>query len=232
MQLNKTSSKKNVWTSDALDTITYVKLLLSNLSIKVRTDQFQVFKKVHRPNSLTKVLDVGVTSYETLKDSNIFERLYEHPKKLVAATVEDVKKFKKLYPHIKTVKIYPNKRLPFKDKSFDVVTAWATLEHVGDYKKQESFINELHRVGKKVFLTTPYRGCIYEPHTGIFLLHWLPLNVFRKISTLVGKRFWSDVNHLNPLFVSDLYKMNLKFKVKVNIYKMFKLVPSHLVIHN
>lgn len=230
MQQNK-SKRKNVWVGEALETVTSTKHLLSNLSVKVRTDQFEYFRTVTRPNSKTKILDVGVTSDETLKDSNIFERLYPYPEKLTAATVEDPNKFRKLYPKIKTVKVFPGKKLPFKDKSFDVVTAWATIEHVGGYKDQEMFINELSRVGKKIFLTTPYRGCIYEPHTGLFFLHWLPIRFFRKLLKLLGKNFWSSQQHLNPLYISDISEMKIK-KIKKNIYKMFGLLPSHIIIHN
>lgn len=230
MRQNK--SKQNVWVGEALNTVNSTKHLLSNLSVNVRTDQFQYFKSVTRPSPKKKILDVGVTSDETLKDSNIFERLYPYPKMLVAATVEDPKKFRKLYPNIKTVKVFPGKRLPFKDKSFDIVTAWATLEHVGGYADQEMFINELNRVGKKVFLTTPYRGCIYEPHTGLFFLHWMPIKFFRAVLRLLGKGFWSSYKHLNPLYISDISNMKLKDKFKKNIYKMFGLLPSHIIIHN
>lgn len=232
MQKVKLHNKKNVWIIDVLRTITFTKVLMSNLSILVRTDQFNIFRKICKPSPKIKILDVGVTSDETLKDSNIFERLYKYPHNLVAATIEDLAKFKKLYPHIKSVKIYPNKKLPFKDNTFDVVTAWATLEHVGGYEKQAKFINELSRVGKKVFITTPYRGCIYEPHTEVLLLHWLPLLSFRKILRLFGKNFWANEDHLNPLFVNDVKRMSLNKRFKIKIYKTFGLIPSHLIIHN
>lgn len=222
--------KKNIWQTDALKTVTFVKKVLANLSVKVRSEQYKKFEEFVKPNKQTRVLDVGVTSDETLKDSNLFERLYKYQDKLVAATVEDPIKFKKLYPNISVRKIYPNKKLPFKDKSFDAVVAWATLEHVGDYQKQEKFINELTRVGKKVFLTTPYRGCIYEPHSGLFFIHMFSLKLFRVTCRLVGKKFWAYVKHLNPLYVKDIYKMNLKIKPKIMVYKLFGILPSHLLI--
>lgn len=212
-------------------TITPIKLLLANLSIVVRTSQFRLFKSLLKPKPSSQILDVGVTSDESLKDSNMFEKLYPHKHQITAATIEDPISFRKLYPSVKVKKITPHSKLPFKDHSFDIAVSWATIEHVGGYKDQEFFLNELLRTGKKIYLTTPYRGCIYEPHSGLFLLHWLPLKVFRKICSSLGKEIWSKEKYLNPLLVGDIKKMKLKRKVKTKVYKMFGFLPSHLIIY-
>ena len=222
----------NPWLKKANETITSTKHLLVNFSIIVRSDQYKIFFKNLRPNVNSKILDVGTTSDETLKDSNIFERLYKWPRNIVAATIENEIKLKKLYPKIGVVRVYPHKPLPFKDKSFDIAVSWATLEHVGNYKNQERFLNELLRVGNKIFVTTPYRGIFYEPHTGFFFLHWLPLCWFRKICKQTGKKFWSTEDNLNPLWMSDLKKMRFKRNIKYRIYKTFNIFPSHIIITN
>ena len=222
---------KKRWDIKSKHTLTKTKFLLANLSIKVRTSQFHKFISVMSPKPSTKVLDVGVTSDETLKDSNMFEKLYKHHSSLSVATVEDSKKIKKLYPKLKRViSVESHKKLPLKDKSFDIVVSWATLEHTGNYADQEFFLNELLRVGKRVYITTPYRGAVYEPHTGLFFLHWLPLSIFRQICSLIGKKFWSNEQHLNPLWVEDIKKMRLNRKVEVKVYKTFNLIPSHILI--
>ena len=131
--------KNNPWSKEAKGTITRTKYLLANLSIKVRTDQFKLFEKLAKPTSKTRILDVGVTSDETLKDSNMFEKLYRWQNNLTVATIEEPVKFRKLYPKTKVIKITPHSNLPFKDKSFDVVVSWATLEHVGGYKESGEF---------------------------------------------------------------------------------------------
>jgi len=222
---------KKHWTQTAKSTITQTKHLLSNLSIKVRTDQFNLFNKILKPIASDKILDVGVSSSELLKDSNMFEKLYPYPKNLTLATIENPKDLKKLYPKTRVKKIIPQKPLPFKNNQFDIVVSWATLEHVGGHKDQFFFLQELNRVGKKVFLTTPYRACPYEPHSGIWFLHWLPLKMFRKFCKLTDKNFWVDEKNLNPLYIRDIKKMSLGNDTKIKIYKIFGIIPSHLLIY-
>ena len=223
--------KDKRWDIKTRHTVTTTKMILADLSISVRTDQYNLFKKIIKPKRSWKILDVGVTSDEILKDSNMFEKLYPYQEKLTAATIENAKKIKKLYPKLKSVvTIKAHKKLPFKDKTFDVIVSWATLEHTGNYKDQEFFLNELLRVGKKVFITTPYRGALYEPHSGYLFLHWLPLSFFRKICALTGKKFWSKSEHLNPLWISDIKNMKLSRAIHVKIFKTFNFLPSHIII--
>lgn len=223
--------QQKTWDKKARHTVTATKLALTDLSIKTRTHQFNIFMKILKPNNRTKVLDVGVTSDEVLADSNLFERIYPYNKNLSAATIEDSVKFRKMYPRLRKVyKIKPGQKLPFRNKQFDVVVSWATLEHVGDYQSQEKFINELIRVGNKIFITTPYRGSIYEPHTGLPFVQWLPLSMFRKICKLTGRMFWSEKKNLNPLYVRDMLRMKLTKNVEIIIYKLFGFIPSHLLI--
>lgn len=220
----------NNWLNWEKNTKTLSKSLMANISVKIRNSQFKKFKEINRPNSNSKILDVGVTSDETFKDSNLFEKLYRWPEKLTVVTIESSKKLKRMYPKIKIVKIIPSEKLPFRTKSFDVVVSWATLEHVGGYKKQQDFLNELLRVGKKIFLTTPDRSAIYEPHTGFLFLHWIPLKWFRAICRLFNITFWSKEENLNPLWLSDIQRMKLTRCVKVEKNKLFNLFSSHIII--
>lgn len=228
--MSKEGSNK-FWNESAKETVTPIKHFLADYSIRVRKSQFLLFNKYLRPNRLSRVLDVGVTSDETLKDSNIFERLYPFKNNLTAATIENVNRFRKIYPQVKTVKIQPHKYLPFRKSKFDYVVSWATLEHTGGYKSQEFFLNELLRTGKKIFVTTPYRGCPYEPHTGLPFLQWLPLPLFRKICGLLGMKYWSWEDNLNPLYLRDIKAMSLSRKLNVEIFYTFNLIPSHIIIY-
>jgi len=220
----------STWSINSENTIDLTKNILSRLSLKVREDQLRQFIKKFKPLVDTFVLDVGVSPNENLPDTNYFEKFYPYPKSLVAVSVEDCSELKKRYPLIKIKKIKANKRLPFGKNFFSIVTSWATLEHVGGLPKQEFFLNELLRVGKHVYITTPYRWCFYEPHTGFIFLHWLPRKIFRNLCLIFGKKFWASEENLNPLGVKDIQNMKLIKKVNIHIYKIFGFIPSHLVI--
>jgi hypothetical protein len=223
--------QSNPWLNEAQNSLSPIKYLLANLSIKVRTSQYHYFVNLFKPEPKTKILDVGVTSTESLKDSNLFEKIYPYPQQITAATIENPHHLKALYSQITVVKIKPGEPLPFKDKQFDIVTSWATLEHVGDYREQEYFINELLRVGRKIFLTTPDRGCFYEPHTQFFFLHWLPLSMFRKICQLTGKNFLASVKYLNPLYFRDIQNMKLSKSITIKSSPILKYFPAHLLLY-
>jgi hypothetical protein len=60
--------------------------------------------------------------------------------------------------------------LPFADSAFDILTSNAALERVGSLENQRSFLRELLRVGKKIFVTVPNRLFPVEHHTAIPLL--------------------------------------------------------------
>lgn len=220
----------NKWLEESPRTLTKLKLFFGNLAVYVRNRQYRDFMKIIKPGKETTVLDVGVSGIERIKGTNLFEKLYPYPNNLTVTTIEQKDIIRKNYPKINVVKVKVGCKLPFATKKFDVSVSWATLEHIGGYKKQEEFLNELLRVGKKVYITTPYRGCIYEPHSELFFLHWLPLKLFRTICILIGKNFWSSEDHLNPLYVSDITKMNLIRKVELKVYKTFGFIPSHIII--
>lgn len=63
-------------------------------------------------------------------------------------------------------------RLPFPDKSFDLVVSNAVIEHVGQRAQQVRFAEEHARVGLNWVLTTPNRWFPVESHTRALLLHW------------------------------------------------------------
>jgi hypothetical protein len=64
------------------------------------------------------------------------------------------------------------RRLPFRDKSFDLVLSNAVIEHVGDEPDQKAFVAEHHRVGRKFFITTPNLLFPVESHTRVIGRHW------------------------------------------------------------
>ena len=69
------------------------------------------------------------------------------------------------------------------------------IEHVGGRERQEAFVDEALRVGRRVFLTTPNRWFPVEVHTKLPLVHWLPASLAGRAYDLAGKS-WAKENHL------------------------------------
>jgi len=68
--------------------------------------------------------------------------------------IQDLSNMGNLYPG-KTFVAYPGGRFPFEDNEFDWVFSNAVIEHVGDDADQVMFVNEMLRVARNVFFTTP-----------------------------------------------------------------------------
>jgi len=75
------------------------------------------------------------------------------------------------YPEKKFVE-YEGGEFPFTENEFDWVFSNAVIEHVGTETDQLLFLNEMLRVGKNVFFTTPNKWFPIESHTDAFLRHW------------------------------------------------------------
>jgi ubiquinone/menaquinone biosynthesis C-methylase UbiE len=97
------------------------------------------------------------------------------------------------------------RRLPFADRSFDLVHSSAVLEHVGSRAAQRDFLRELLRVARRaVFVTTPNRWFPVEFHSVLPLVHWLPPPAFRAILRRLGHDELADERNLNLLGARDL----------------------------
>jgi SAM-dependent methyltransferase len=67
--------------------------------------------------------------------------------------------------------------LPFPDSSFDIAVSSHVIEHVGGRVEQRIHLNELRRVlvpNGNLYLATPNRWALLEPHFRLPLLTWLP----------------------------------------------------------
>jgi SAM-dependent methyltransferase len=72
-------------------------------------------------------------------------------------------------------------RLPFRDRSFDVVFSNSVIEHVGDARRHEQFAREIARVGVRYFVQTPNRWFPVEHHLLTPVIHFLPRSWQRRL---------------------------------------------------
>ncbi len=159
---------------------------------------FDLFMAVMRPVPSSSILDLGVTPDRSLPESNFFEQVYPYPHGLTAASIEDASFLEQLRPGLRFVRIAPGP-LPFAEDEFDVVFCSAVIEHVGSRVAQRSFIEEILRVGRTFFITTPNRRFPVDFHTLLPVLHWLPQAAHQAVLRRLGLEFWAQTENLNLL---------------------------------
>lgn len=190
---------------------------------------FTLFMKTIEPSEEDEILDLGATPDIKLADSNIFDKMYPFKDKLSVCSIEDCSDIVKQLGLKAFYFNEPNEPLPFSDKQFKACFCSAVLEHVGNRKNQEFFINECLRIAEHVFITTPYRYFPVEMHTFFIFLHWLPWNVFQRIVRRTRGDFWASTENLNLCCLRDIKKMRLKRNVKIKLIHTAGL-PSNMVI--
>ncbi len=157
-----------------------------------REKKMNFFMNLFRPNPSTTILDLGGS------DGSYFLSLYPWPEQIVALDVD----LEALRSIVRGQPIRGNGlHLPFKDGAFDVVWSNAVIEHVGSFGVQRVFAEEIQRVGKGYFVTTPWKGFPIELHYKLPLYQFVP----KYIQRCLGKHFaigwyskgeWEDINLL------------------------------------
>ena len=190
------------------------------------------FKNFTEYNDDQSLLDIGTTPSLDNEQNIILEKT-KNNKNVTCLSDQDCGILKKKYPNIKNFIIGDGINTNFKDMSFDIVHSNATIEHVGSYNNQISFVKEAWRVSKKyVFIQTPNRFFPIDFHTNLPLIHWLPKKIHRKILKFIGLNFYSTEENLNLLSESNL--INICEKLDIKNYKIIKhkliFMTSNLIL--
>lgn len=72
-------------------------------------------------------------------------------------------------------------RMPFADRSFELLHSNSVIEHVGTWERQQAFAAEARRVGRTLWVQTPAREFLVEPHLLAPFVHWLPRGWQRRL---------------------------------------------------
>ena len=200
--------------------------------IKNRSKMLALITNFLKDKDLFDVLDVGSTSDLSNESSNFLIKNLKNFKNY--KSISDQKPQLALFS--KSLKKLITENLTDKELDeyrSDLVISNATIEHVGSFENQVSFVREMLRISKEsVFIQTPNRLYPLDFHTILPFIHWLPKKIHRKILKFLKKDFYSKEENLNLLTIRELKKickiLNIS-KYKILKYKLF-FFTSNLIL--
>jgi hypothetical protein len=159
--------------------------VLKAFSQKSRRKKFEFFQSLFRPQHEDRTLDIGVSPYAY--SGYTFEDFYPYPERIIggAIGITEVREARECYPQ-PSYAVFDGTALPFPDKSFDIVFSNAVIEHVVGRDRQARFAQEIMRVGKSWFVTTPNYWFPLETHYHLPFLQFLPSEAQRTYNRLLG----------------------------------------------
>jgi SAM-dependent methyltransferase len=191
--------------------------LTDAVSLRSRRRKLRLLFDELRPGPQTTLLDVGAdeVGFGTsggeagCATHNFLEERYPWPVQITALGLHDGAVFRERYPSVAYVQ-GDACELPFADGAFDVVFSNAVIEHVGGKERQQAFVREALRVGRRVFLTTPNRWFPLDVHTRLPLVHWLPERAAGRAYDLTGKGWARENRLLGPAELRSLFPVPVR----------------------
>ena len=179
--------------------------LFARLSYISRKRKLELFYKVMKPTSQTRVLDVGAEINPHGDRSLQLIDSYPWKNKLSAINIspKSISRMKQYYPEVEAV-VGDALDLPWPDNYFDAVYSNAVIEHVSDFDCQKKMAAEIMRVGKRWFVTSPNRWYPLEFHMRLPFVTWLPGKSYLWASRIVSyshahKKYMFGMKHYDGL---------------------------------
>ena len=179
--------------------------VFSKLSLISRARKLALFNQIINPEEDMKLLDVGAqVNPNSHKEHQLIDTYpWKHNFAVVNISEDHVSAIKKRYPEVEAV-VCDACRLPWPDKSFDVVFSNAVIEHLGSFERQKAMAAEIMRVGKRWFVTTPNRWFPFEFHLRLPFVTWLPGKSYLRIGNIIS------YNHIRGKYMFGVKRNDLR----------------------
>lgn len=164
---------------------------LDALQGRSREAKFRDFMACCAPGPDDLVLDVGASGDEGWGPTNTFLHRFPHPARLTVLGIDDCRLLRTKYEAVRFV-TYSGGRFPFADKEFDICHSNAVIEHVGGRSDQQLFVNEMVRVARRGFFTTPNRWFPLDLHTRLPFLHYLSYRSYQFLARPFPRGRWAE----------------------------------------
>jgi Methyltransferase domain len=192
--------------ADLADELSLGSAAVRRLRYRARAERARLFLKHFTLTPSTTLLDLG--SGDGSHIAQVVSKTKMQPRNVYIADIDrraistGQQKFK-----FTPILIPEYGRLPFDDKSFDVVFSSSVIEHVAVEGQQawtivsgrkfraramvaqRQFAAEVRRIGKGYFVQTPNKWFFIEPHSWLPLVGWLPRELLLPTLALTN-RFW------------------------------------------
>ena len=207
--------------------------IIQKITLNARNEFFNLFLINNNYSKYKSIIDIGSTP-SIDKEQNTFLENIKDNQNVTCLSNQDCRILLKKYKNIKNVIIGDAINTMLDKDSFDIVHSNATIEHVGSFENQVSFVREMIKISKEsVFIQTPNRFYPIDFHTILPFIHWLPKKIHRIILKFLKKDFYSKEENLNLLTTKELKKicdmLNIK-KYKILKYKLFFLTSNLILV--
>jgi len=196
--------------------------IFAKLSKLSRTRKLELFNKLMNPTKETKILDVGAEVNPN--NENVIQFIDGYPWKNNVSAInlssEHIAAIKQHYPEV-DAHVGDACALPWEDKCFDIIYSNAVIEHLGDFEKQVKMANEIMRVGKSWFVTTPNRWYPYEFHMRLPFVTWLPRGGYIRVGQVIS------YNHVKRKYETGIRRDDLRLMTAKDLKHCF---PSSRII--
>lgn len=225
-----------------------MKSLFLKVSRKSRENRAVLFRQVFSIDETTKILDIG--SEDGSNINFYLQGTKAHPENVYLADINEsaIENGKANYGY-KAVLLDESAKLPFADVFFDIVFCSSVIEHVTigkekiweiqdeaefarlSWERQTFLANEIQRIGRSFFVQTPNRNFIFETHSWLPFIGFLPRPLMIKVLNFFNK-FWIKLT-IPDFHLLDKNQMKILFPdAEIVSERKFGMIKSIIAIKN
>lgn len=225
-----------------------MKNIFLQVSRKSRENRAVIFRQLFSIDETTKILDIGS---ENGSNINFYlQGTQANAENVYLADINEsaIESGKRQFGY-QAILLDESGKLPFADNFFDIVFCSSVIEHVTigkdeiwevkneaefarlSLQKQTILANEIQRVGRSFFVQTPNRNFIFETHSWLPFIAFLPRPVLIKTLNFFNK-FWIKVT-IPDFHLLDTKQMQKLFPdARIVSERKFGMIKSIIAIKN